>query len=107
MSTDQLSHSGSFNLLNEAEIKEIKQSLGKDWKIINDHHLEKDYIFHDFQKALQFTNQVAEIAEQEGHHPDILLSYGKATVRIWTHTIDGLSEADFILATKCDHVDTK
>ena len=58
----------------------------------------------NFREALEFTNKIGEIAEQEGHHPDILLSYGKVKIQLWTHKIDGLSESDFILAAKYDNV---
>ena len=61
-------------------------------------------MFKNFQEALAFTNKIGEIAEQEDHHPDILLSYGKVKVLLWTHKIDGLSESDFILAAKCDNI---
>jgi len=76
--------------------------LSKGWQIIDEHHLEKEYLFRDFKEALAFTVKVGEIAELEGHHPDIVLSYGKVVVRIWTHKINGLAESDFILAAKCD-----
>lgn len=78
--------------------------LQKGWHIIDEHHLEKEYRFKDFREALAFTNQVSEIAETEKHHPDILLSYGKVKITLWTHKIDGLTENDFILAAKCDEI---
>jgi 4a-hydroxytetrahydrobiopterin dehydratase len=74
------------------------------WQVVNDHHLEKNYPFPDFKTALDFVNRVGEIAEQEGHHPDLYLSWGKVGVKIWTHKIDGLTESDFILAAKMDHL---
>lgn len=76
--------------------------LDENWKIINEHHLEREFLFQNFREALVFTNKIGEIAEQEGHHPDIFLSYGKVKVLLWTHKIDGLSESDFILAAKYD-----
>jgi 4a-hydroxytetrahydrobiopterin dehydratase len=76
----------------------------KDWKIIDNHHLEKEYRFRDFKQALAFTNKVGALAEEEGHHPDIFLSYGKVKIQLWTHKIHGLSENDFILAAKCDNI---
>lgn len=78
------------------------QQLGGGWKAIDEHHLEKEYLFKDFKEALAFTNKAGAIAEEEGHHPDILLSYGKVKMQIWTHKIDGLTESDFILAAKYD-----
>ena len=62
----------------------------------------KDYTFPNFKEALAFTNKVGELAEDVGHHPDIYLAWGKVTITVWTHKIDGLAEADFIFAAKCD-----
>ncbi len=72
------------------------------WKLIDEHLIEKEYLFKDFKEALAFTNKVGTLAEQEGHHPDILLSWGKVKIELWTHKINGLSENDFIMAAKCD-----
>lgn len=83
-------------------LKVLAQKLGGGWKVIDEHHLEKDYAFDDFKQALDFTNRVGEIAEREGHHPDINLAWGRVTLTIWTHKIDGLTESDFILAAKVD-----
>lgn len=80
------------------------EQLGNTWQIIDEHHLEKEYRFSDFRHALNFTNQVGELAEREGHHPDINLSYGKVKILLWTHKINGLSENDFIFAAKCDEI---
>lgn len=74
----------------------------KGWRIIDEHHLQKEYAFSDFKDALAFANQIGALAEQEDHHPDILLSYGKIKIDIWTHKVDGLTESDFILAAKID-----
>jgi 4a-hydroxytetrahydrobiopterin dehydratase len=78
------------------------QRLGGDWQAVEDHHLHKEYRFKDFRQALAFTNQVGELAEQIGHHPDLFLAWGKVGVTIWTHKIGGLSESDFIFAAKVD-----
>jgi len=80
----------------------LAQKLGGDWKVVDEHHLEKSYAFEDFKQALDFTNRVGEIAEREGHHPDIHLAWGRVGLTIWTHKIDGLTESDFILAAKAD-----
>lgn len=82
----------------------LAHELGGDWKIIKDHHLEKSFRFKDFREALAFTNRVGELAEAQGHHPDILLTWGKVKLTIWTHKIDGLSENDFVFAAKADEV---
>ncbi len=72
------------------------------WEVIIDHHLARTFSFADFQQALDFVNKVGELAEEQGHHPDIYLAWGKAQITIWTHKIDGLTESDFILAAKID-----
>ncbi|MFI5342747.1 MAG: 4a-hydroxytetrahydrobiopterin dehydratase [Chlamydiales bacterium] len=86
------------------QLTEWLKQLGNGWNIIEEHHLEKEYLFPDFRQALAFTNRVGEVAEEEGHHPDILLSYGKVKIQLWTHKINGLSESDFVLAAKCDEI---
>ncbi len=84
--------------------EEVNAYLAKvdGWEAIDTHHIVKTYTFSNFAKALEFTNTVGAIAEEQGHHPDIALAWGKVEVTIWTHKIDGLSEADFILAAKID-----
>lgn len=77
-----------------------------EWKVIDEHHIKRTFQFPDFASALAFVNKVGEVAEKEGHHPDILLSWGKAEVTTWTHKIDGLTESDFILAAKIDKLKT-
>ena len=70
------------------------------WDVVNEHHLVRAFRFPDFRTALDFVNCVGVIAEKEGHHPDISLGYGRVEITLWTHTIEGLSESDFILAAK-------
>jgi len=72
------------------------------WEVVNEHHLKKTFKFPDFKQALDFVNRVAAIAEDQGHHPDILLTWGKVEITIYTHKIDGLTESDFILAAKAE-----
>lgn len=72
------------------------------WNVVNNHHVEKEFKFPDFKTALDFVNKVGAIAEEQGHHPDIYLAWGKAGITIWTHKINGLTESDFILAAKID-----
>ena len=76
------------------------------WQVVDGHHLWKSYSFPDFRTALEFVNQAGAIAEEEGHHPDLFLSWGKVEVKVWTHKIDGLTESDFILAAKADDLDS-
>jgi len=90
--------------LNEQEIARLAPALRADWKIVANHHLEREISFPDFKSALDFTNRVGVIAEGEGHHPDIHLAWGSVKLEIWTHKIDGLTESDFILAAKIDRV---
>lgn len=73
-----------------------------EWAVVDEHHLCKEHTFADFVTALAFVNRVGELAEAQGHHPDIYLTWGKARIEIWTHKIDGLTESDFILAAKID-----
>lgn len=85
--------------------KELEKFMGQmeeGWELIDQKKIEKSYKFKDFKGALGFTNDIGKIAEEEGHHPDILLSWGKVKVILWTHKIKGLSESDFVLAAKCD-----
>lgn len=95
---------GGVQPLKGKELTILLSELGKGWQVIDEHHLEKKYLFPDFQTGLKFTNQLGALAEQEGHHPDIHLAYGYVTVILWTHKIDGLTESDFILAAKCDEL---
>ena len=74
------------------------------WKVVTEHHITRTFTFPDFRKALDFVNRVGEVVEQQGHHPDILLAWGKAEVTLWTHKIDGLTESDFIMAAKIDRL---
>ena len=93
---------GGVPPLKGKELTDLQQKLGGGWKIVNEHHLEKEYLFKDFREALDFVNRLGEVAEQEGHHPDLFLTWGKVKVTLWTHSVGGLSENDFILAAKAD-----
>lgn len=74
------------------------------WAVEREHHLTRTYAFPDFAEALGFVNRVGEIAEQQDHHPDVYLAWGKVRVDVWTHKIDGLTESDFIFAAKIDEI---
>jgi 4a-hydroxytetrahydrobiopterin dehydratase len=93
---------GGVPPLGGEEIQSLLDRLGGGWKSVDDHHLEKAYSFKDFREAMDFAVKVGELAEAQGHHPDIYLSWGKVTLTIWTHKIDGLTESDFVLAAKAD-----
>lgn len=95
---------GGVPPLKGEELRALERELGGGWRIIDEHHLEKEFRFHDFAQALAFTNRIGALAEEEGHHPDIHLAWGKVRVTIWTHKIDGLTRSDFVLAAKFDSV---
>jgi 4a-hydroxytetrahydrobiopterin dehydratase len=93
---------GGVPPLKGEDLQRLLRELGGGWEAIRDHHLEKAYKFQNFGEALDFTNAVGEIAEREGHHPEITLAWGRVALRIWTHKIDGVTESDFVLAAKAD-----
>lgn len=86
-----------------AELSDLAGQV-PEWSVVDGHHVEREFSFPDFVQALAFTNKVGELAESEGHHPDIYLAWGKVGVKIWTHKIDGLTESDFVLAAKIDRL---
>ena len=95
---------GGVPPLKGEELTSLHQQLGGDWRVVDEHHLEKAYRFKNFREALAFTNRVGELAEEQNHHPDICLAWGRARVSIWTHKIDGLTESDFVFAAKADRL---
>lgn len=95
---------GSLAPLKGEPLGQLAAELKPGWQVIKEHHLEREFKFKDFREALTFTNRVGELAEEQGHHPDIYLSWGKVKVKIWTHKIDGLTESDFVLAAKVDRL---
>ena len=94
---------GGVPPLKGEELEQLKEQVDG-WDVIDEHHITKTYKFPNFVKALAFVNKVGEIAEEQGHHPDIFLTWGKAGIKTWTHKIDGLTESDFILAAKIDKI---
>jgi 4a-hydroxytetrahydrobiopterin dehydratase len=74
------------------------------WSVYDEHHITRRFAFPDFKQALDFVNRVGALAEEQGHHPDILLGWGKAEITLWTHKINGLTESDFIMAAKIDRL---
>jgi 4a-hydroxytetrahydrobiopterin dehydratase len=89
--------------LRGAELDQLAAQL-PDWHVIQVHHLEKTFVFPNFVTALAFVNRIGAVAEEEGHHPDLALSWGRVQVTTYTHSIKGLSESDFILAAKIDQL---
>ncbi len=74
----------------------------KNWELVEAKRLVKSYKFKDFQSAMDLANKIAVIAEEEGHHPDLLVRWGELRIDLWTHAVNGLTESDFILAAKID-----
>ena len=87
--------------LREDEVSALANRV-PEWEVVDGHHLRRRYSFRNFRDALRFVNRVGEVAEEQGHHPDIGFGWGYAEIRVWTHAIDGLSENDFVLAAKVD-----
>jgi 4a-hydroxytetrahydrobiopterin dehydratase len=94
---------GGVPTLKGKELADLARKV-RGWKVVEQHHIEKSYNFSDFVSALEFVKAIGAVAEEQGHHPDILLRWGRVTVTIWTHKIDGLTESDFILAAKIDQI---
>jgi 4a-hydroxytetrahydrobiopterin dehydratase len=95
---------GGVPPLEGRELRALQEELDAGWKVVEEHHLEKTFDFDDFVGALEFVNRVGELAEEQGHHPNLFLTWGEARVQIWTHKIDGLTESDFILAAKIEEL---
>jgi len=89
--------------LKGADLQHLSHQL-PNWRVVDEHHIVRTFSFPDFQKALDFVNRVGAIAEEQGHHPDILLTWGKVEITTWTHSVKGLTESDFILAAKIDQL---
>lgn len=93
---------GGVPPLETSRVQELLKELGVGWQLNQAGHLERLYTFRDFAKALDFVNTVGAVAEDEGHHPDLYLAWGKCKVELWTHKIHGLTESDFYMAAKTD-----
>ena len=94
---------GGVPPLKGAELVALQKQVDG-WNVLGEHHITRTFKFPDFRKALDFVNRVGELAEEQGHHPDIYLAWGKVEVITWTHKIDGLTESDFILAAKIERL---
>ena len=92
---------GGVPALKGKELEALHQQVPL-WKVVDEHHLKRTFTFPDFKLALDFVNHVGALAEEQGHHPDIMLTWGKAEITLWTHKINGLTESDFIMAAKID-----
>ncbi|MAR42094.1 MAG: pterin-4-alpha-carbinolamine dehydratase [Euryarchaeota archaeon] len=91
--------------LTDDQISRLMPGLGENWEVVEGHHLQKEWSFPDFSSALEFVNLAGEICEDEGHHADFELGWGRVKASIWTHKIDGLTESDFFLAAKFDRIE--
>lgn len=89
--------------LKTAELEELHQHV-PEWEIVEEHHIHQEFAFKNFLEALNFVNRVGEVAEEQGHHPDISFGWGWSEIKVFTHAIDGLSESDFVLAAKVDRL---
>jgi 4a-hydroxytetrahydrobiopterin dehydratase len=87
--------------LRGAALHDLSHQL-PNWKVDDEHQITRSFKFPDFKSALEFVNRVGAVAEEQGHHPDILLAWGKAEITLWTHAVNGLTESDFIMAAKID-----
>ena len=90
--------------LTPTQIQELQLKLNKPWQIIENKKITKTFTFDSFKKTIKAVNKIAVIAEQEGHHPDMTIHYSTLIIELWTHAINGLSENDFILASKIDEI---
>jgi 4a-hydroxytetrahydrobiopterin dehydratase len=94
---------GQQDALKGEELHKLASQV-EGWDVVEEHHIEKHFEFDDFKNALAFVNSVGRVAEEQGHHPDICFTYGQADIKIFTHSVDGLSRADFVLAAKIDEL---
>jgi 4a-hydroxytetrahydrobiopterin dehydratase len=88
--------------MDRSAAEEMLRQLDSGWSLNEGGHLERLYNFKDFAQALAFVNKIGAVAEEEGHHPDIYLAWGRCRIEIWTHKIKGLTESDFFMAAKVD-----
>ena len=93
---------GGVPPLTGEKLQSLHKAVNNGWQLVSEHHLEKEYKFKNFREALTFTNKVGELAERINHHPDIFLAWGQVKLTLWTHSIGGLSESDFIFAAKVE-----
>jgi len=95
---------GGVPPLSKDKHTELLVQLADGWNVIEDHHLEREWSFSDFVSALEFANAAGTICEEQGHHADFEVGWGRVKAMIWTHKIDGLTESDFVLAAKFDRI---
>lgn len=96
---------GGVPALEPTQVEALLAELADGWAINHAGHLERTFLFADFVQALAFANRAGEVAEAEGHHPLLHITWGRCGVEIWTHAINGLTESDFVLAAKIDRLE--
>ena len=92
--------------LDPTAVAQWLERLGNEWVLNEQGHLHKAYKFADFASALEFVNEVGRLSDEVDHHPFIGLTWGRAEITIWTHSVGGLSEADFVFCAHCDRIFT-
>jgi len=85
-------------------LDQLSRELDPGWRVLDERKLERRFEFADFAQALAFANTIGALADAQGHHPDLLVRWGSLTVTLWTHTVDGLARADFVLAAKIERL---
>jgi len=95
---------GGIAPLDTKEVAEYRKQIQADWKITENKKISREYSFVNYKHTMDFVNKVANLAEKEGHHPVMHVHYGKVFIELWTHSIDGLSENDFIMASKIERL---
>ena len=93
---------GGIPPMNAEQIAKYRPQIDAAWEVIDDKKIRRAFKFKDFKEAMVFVNSVANLAEEQGHHPDISIYYSKVVIELWTHKINGLFLNDFILAAKID-----
>ncbi len=95
---------GGVPPLNQKEVEALKKQVSDDWKVIEISKITREFSFINYLHTMEFVNKVAKLAEEEGHHPDMHVYYGRVVIELSTHSINGLSENDFIMASKIDRL---
>ena len=95
---------GGIPSLSSEKTNEYLSKLNHGWSLNAKGHLEKKYKFNNFLEAMDFANKVTQIAEKQGHHPDLYISWGFCCIEVWTHKINGLTESDFYMAAKIEEI---
>jgi len=93
---------GGVAPLDQKEVAEYLNQIKDDWKFTDKNKISKEFLFVNYRHTMDFVNKVADLAEEEGHHPVMHVYFGRVIIELWTHAINGLSENDFILASKID-----